>query len=216
MRIFNHRFWRLRISTNRRLAMAENMRLFPADFFACITKIRRVINTDAAQDGTIRINRVHRIETTAQPNFQNHSVKMCLLEDAQNRQSRKFKIRKRFIAAGLLDFLKRFDKRVIVDFVSCNHATFVKTQQMRRRMHTHAISRVTQDRFQQSTSATFSVGACHGKHRASKLDSHASNHVFHALETEIHGFFMDFADVVKPVIETGLLPGSSKSCCIGH
>ena len=216
MGVFRHGFGRIRIRADSRLAMAEDVSLFPADLLARVAQIGRMIDTDAAQNGAVGVNRVHCVKASAQTDFKNHGVEMRFLENAQNSQTRKFKIGKRRLPAGLVDFLKRLDERFVVHLVSGNHATLVEVQQMRRRMHTHAIPRVTQNGLQQCTGATLAIGACDREHRANKFDAHARNHVLHALKAEIHGLFMDFADVVKPLVQTGLLPGSSKSCCIGH
>ena len=59
-------------------------------------------------------------------------------------------------------------------------------------MHAHAIARIAKNRFEQGARAALAVGARHRKDGALEFDAHARNHFLHALEPEIHRFFMDF------------------------
>ena len=204
------------IGAHRGLSRPIDAGLLIPDLFPGIAQKRHMINTDRADNAAVRVNGVHRVKTSAQADFQNDGIGLLAHEKPQNRESRKFKIREGQLPALGFHPCHGFGKHRIRCLFPVHECPFIKPQQVRRRMHTDLVSRMTQNAFGERTRASLTVGARHRENRAVKMNAHPVNHGLHPRESHVDGFYIEVFSVMKPVVQCGTCRGSREKIRSGH
>src|SRR5689334_6244873 len=80
---FDHRRRRIDIAADRRMSRAKDAGLLAADRLSGRTEVIDVVDADRRDDGHVGIDDVHRVETAAEPDLENHRVDPLAREEVQ-------------------------------------------------------------------------------------------------------------------------------------
>ncbi len=160
-----------------------------------------MVDPHARQHRAVSIERIHRVEPSAQPHLEHRCVEVLAGEQPQGRERPELEIRQWGLAPDLLDFRERLAQRTVFYFETCNTHALVVAHEMRRRVQAGAIAGGTQDRFQHGAGRALAVGAAHRDDRARERGGEAAENFAHPLQAERDGGRMLRLDIAQPVVE---------------
>ena len=160
-----------------------------------------MIDADARQHCAVGIERVHRIETPAQANFQNGRFDPLPREEPQRGQRAVLEVRESELAARGLHHFKRLAQRAVGGFDPGDARALAVAHEVRGRVQPGAVAARAQHRFEQRAARAFAVRAGDGDHRAGELGAHAPVDSGHPVEPERDRLRMLALDELEPVGE---------------
>ena len=147
----------------------------------------------------IGIDNIGCVQTTAQPYFQNHYVKLCLFEQPQRRQRTVLEIGQGNITACRFNLRKRGGVGRFRQFLALHTYALGITHQMRRTVDAHFVPCRHQNRLQRTAGGAFAIRTRNGKHKWRWFqDAKTRRDLAHALKAEIDSFTVQVFQIRKP------------------
>jgi hypothetical protein len=190
---------RIGIGTNRRPAGAKNARLFVTNRLARLAKKSLMIEINTGDDGTIGVEYVDRIKTTAQPHLEDNRVDRLSGEYEHRSKRAKFKIRQRDIAACQLDSFECGTQRGVINDGAADTHTLVVAQQMGRGVTTNTVAALREHRLEHGAARSLAVGTANRNDRTNGIDAQREAHRLHALEAEGDRLRMQLLQIGEPL-----------------
>src|SRR5207253_2147605 len=95
-------------------------------------EILDVVDPHARQHCAVSIERIHRVEPSAQPHLENRCVELPAGEQPQSGERPELEIRQWGLTPDLLDCRERLAQRIVIYFETCNTRALVVAHEMRR------------------------------------------------------------------------------------
>ena len=137
-----------------------------------------MIQSDTGDHGNIRIDDIHRIQPSAQPDFQHHRIQPGTLEQPERRQGTEFEIGQGNLAPGLVNGDKGRAQIGIRYRLAVDADPLVVTHQVGRGVTTTAAAGAAQQVIQRGAGGALAVGTGNGEYQGSRtLDTETGCHL---------------------------------------
>ncbi len=192
---------RIGIGADRGSAAAINVRLLPADLVARVAQKIHVIEIDAGDDRAIGVEQIHRIEPSAQPDFEHGRIEFRSSKQPRRGERPHLEVGERHVATRRLDCLERVDQLLIGRFAPVDPHPFVVTQQVWRGIETDAIPSGAQHCFEHRAGRTFAVGAADDEHHTHRSEGEAIAYLADTIEAQIDRHRMLAFEPLQPRVK---------------
>ena len=158
-----------------------------------------MVEADIGDDRDIRIDRVHRVEATAEAHFQYRVIALRRLDDVQRRQHRVLEIRQVDAAAPRFHGLEGGDDGGVAGVFAVDADAFVENVQMRRRGGARRVAAGKHQPLDKANRGTLAIGAGDndvGWRR--RIERQPAHHIAHAVEAAQDATRMFDADAFQP------------------
>src|SRR5687768_8866688 len=192
---------RIRLRHDRRAVRAKNPRLLASDGFAVGSKVVDMVDIDARQHCATGVEHVHRVESSAEPDFEDRRFDFRLRKNPERRQSPEFEIRQGRLAASALDRGESVNQDLIFGFAAGNAHPLVVADEVWRGVQPGARSAGAQNRLQHRAGGSLAVRAAHHDHGALQAHVHPVEHLLDSFQPERNGPGMLTLDQSEPLGE---------------
>src|SRR5690606_3512464 len=192
---------RLRIGTYCRPPGAEDAGLLVADGFARVTEVVLMVHRDRRDDGTIRVEHIDRIQTSAQPHLEHDHVEPIATEHMPCRERAVFEIGQRGVFTRGLDRIEGLHQGRVIDFPAIDAHALVVTQQMRGGVQTDTMAAGAQHRLEHRAGRALAVGATDGDDHRVAGACHARTHRLDTLQPELDRVCVARLEQPQPGVE---------------
>jgi len=158
-----------------------------------------VIEVDAGDNGHIPIEYVHRIEPSAESDFEDGDVNAGIDEPGHGSQRTEFEIGQRGIATRRPDFFERRDQFGIAGLLSGNPYPLVVAQQMRRSIEAGFVTGGQKNGFQIGTGRTLAIGTRDDNERERRGKSECRPDLAHPIKPQCNSIGMHLLQPRQPI-----------------